>query len=176
MSEKAAALKVVAEKADGAEAPAAAAKAPRGASPLIVPLLILNLGASGFVVFKTLTAHPAAAAEAAKDDKKEAAPVEKGPIAKLDPFVVNLDEAANPRYIKLTIELEMASDAANEALEKAKEPVRDQVLGYLSGLKVADTLGEANKQKIRDGLMARIQKEMGPNQVRRMFFTEFVVQ
>jgi len=149
-----------------------------GGSKLVPLLLVLNLGATGFVVFKTLTAAPA---EAAASHEKAAPPPTPtaevtGPIAPVDPFVVNLDEPGAPRYLKLTIQLEMKDKDAVEVLDHAKQPVRDQVLGYLSNLKVADTLGEANKQKIRDGLLARIDKVVGKDRVRRMFFSEFVVQ
>jgi flagellar protein FliL len=160
----------------------AAAKAKGGALGKIIPvLLVMNLGATGFIVFKTLTGSPAAAAAATppaekKEEKASPTAAVKGPIATLDPFVANLDEPGPPRYIKMTLELELTSEEAMKTLEDSKQPVRDQVLGYLSGLKAADTLGEANKQKIRDGLLARVTAAVGKGQVRRMFFSEFVVQ
>jgi len=158
--------------ADAAAKPAAA-----GTPKALLLLLVLNLGASGFLVFKTVTTPPAAAATAEPKKEEKAEGAVKGPVVPLDPFVVNLDEPGNPRYLKLTLQLEMSNEDAAKSLEEgAKQPIRDQVLGYLSGLKVADTLGEANKQKIRDGVLGRVGAAIGKDNVRRLFITDFVVQ
>ena len=149
---------------------------PRNSSSKLVPgLLIVNIAATALVAFKVLTAHPVAAAVPHTEGMSTAGQV-KGPIATLEPFVANLDEPGTPRYIKLTVELELANVDSEHALAKAKQSVRDQVLGYLSGLKIADTLGETARQKIRDGLLARINTAVGEGEVRRMFFSEFMVQ
>ena len=93
----------------------------------------------------------------------------------LEPFVVNLDEPGTSRYLKLTLQVEVAPKA-EEALVKSKELVRDTVLSYLSGLHVKDTLGAEAKDKIRKDLMARLGKLLGPDKIRRMFFADFVIQ
>jgi flagellar FliL protein len=89
--------------------------------------------------------------------------------------VVNLDEPGTSRYLKCTIQLELVPKA-EETLTKSKELVRDAVLSYLSGLHVKDTLGAEAKDKIRQELLARISKLLGPDKVRRMFFQDFMVQ
>jgi flagellar basal body-associated protein FliL len=64
-----------------------------------------------------------------------------------------------------------------KALETQKRAVRDEVLRYLSGLTVADTLGEDNKSKIQETLVARIDKALGGHRmVKKMYFSEFMVQ
>jgi flagellar FliL protein len=156
------------------ETPPPAPPAPRAAKPSIavMGLLVFNLAATGFVVFKLLTAHPAEAAAAAHAPE---APEVAGPIVPLDPFVVNLDETGTSRYLKCTIQLQLAPKA-EELLAKSKEVVRDAVLSYLSGLHLKDTLGAEAKDKIRTDLLARIGKLLGPDKIRRMFFQDFVVQ
>jgi flagellar FliL protein len=145
-------------------------------SKIVVLFLVLNLGASGFAVFKMMTAKPA---EAATEHKEAAAPVTSevtGPVVPFDPFVVNLDEPGTSRYLKCTIQAELADPEAEHAIEKSKQVIRDAVLSHLSGLHVKDTLGASAKDQIRADLMAKIEKVIGPNKVRRMFFQEFVVQ
>jgi len=146
-------------------------------SKAMLGMMVLNLGATGFVVFKLLTAHPAEAAAAAKPPEHAAAPAAEmmGPIVALDPFVVNLDEPGTSRYLKCTLRLEVAPKM-EEAINNSKEMVRDVILSHLSGLHLKDTLGAEAKDKIRQDLIAKVSKLVGPDKVRRLFFADFVVQ
>ncbi|HEV7556646.1 MAG TPA: flagellar basal body-associated FliL family protein [Kofleriaceae bacterium] len=158
-------------------------EAPKAKTPkAILLLLVMNLGATGFGVFKLMTAQPA---EAATHEKKEAVSATEvtGPVMALDPsFVVNLDEpgvggsAFTARYLKCSIQLELADAEAEHAIEKSKQLIRDAILSHLSGLHIKDTLGAEGKDHIRTELMAKIDKILGPGKVKRMFFQEFVVQ
>jgi flagellar FliL protein len=143
-------------------------------SKAVLGLLVLNLGATGFVVFKLLTAHPAEAAAAHAGPAAALTSEVTGPVVALDPFVVNLDEPGTSRYLKVTLQLEVIP-GAEEALAKSKELIRDTILSYLSGLHVKDTLGAEAKDKIRQDLLAKVAKLMG-DKARRLFFQEFVVQ
>jgi flagellar protein FliL len=151
------------------------AKPPKSKGGLLTTvLLVANLGATGAVAFmvkgiRSAPAHgPAPTAHAPSSGS--------GPVATLDPFVVNLNEPGSSRYLKATFEVEMSDKAAAGELTKAKRAIRDQVMRYLSNLSVADTLGEARKEKIQAELVARIDKELGGGKVKRMYFTDFVVQ
>jgi flagellar protein FliL len=143
-------------------------------SKIVLALLVLNLGGTGFATFKMLTAKPAEAAhvEAPPPVTSEVT----GPISVFDPFVVNLDEPGTSRYLKCNIQMELVNADAEPAIEKSKQVVRDVILSHLSGLHVKDTLGADAKDHIRTDLIAKIEKVIGPNKVRRMFFQEFVVQ
>lgn len=146
-------------------------------SKAVLGLLLLNLGGTGFVAFKLLTAHPAAAAASGAPHAAAAAPAGEamGPIVALDPFVVNLDEPGTSRYLKVSLQVEVAPKT-EEVLAKSKELVRDAVLSHLSGLHLKDTLGTEAKDRLRQDLVAKINKLLGPGKVRRMFFQDFVVQ
>jgi flagellar FliL protein len=143
------------------------------ASRAVLLLLALNLGASGFATFKLVTA---AAAAPAKPAEPPPAHEIAGPVVALDPFVVNLDEPGTSRYLRVSIQLELTGADTEAAIEHSKQLVRDDVLGYLSGLHVKDTLGSDGKDKIRKDLLAALDKDLGAGKVRRMFFNEFVVQ
>ncbi len=150
-------------------------KAGKG-SKLLPLLVVMNLGGTGFTAFKVMTT-PAAHAEPAHEKPK--APLTNevvGPVIPMDPFVVNLDEPGTSRYLKLTIQFELISQEAEVTITKSKQLIRDSILSHLSSLHHADTLGSTAKEKLRTAIMERIEKVVGPNQVRRMFFQEFVVQ
>src|SRR5262249_33325511 len=137
--------------------------------------MVVNLAASGFVVFKLLTAPPAEAAHDSHAQHEPPTGEVTGPVAALDTFVVNLDEPGTARYLKITLQLELFPHA-EPALEKSKQLIRDTILSHLSGLHLKDTLGSEAKEKIRGELMANVSKLIGPDKIRRMFFQDFVVQ
>ena len=145
-------------------------------SKVVLALLVLNLGASGFGTFKLATAKPPEAAPVHETAAPNPNAEVTGPVTAMDPFVVNLDEPGNARYLKVTLQLELASAEAAEQAEKSKQLVRDAILSLLSGLHVKDTLGAEAKEKIRNDVLAKIEKVLGPARARRVFFQEFVVQ
>ncbi|HLL25760.1 MAG TPA: flagellar basal body-associated FliL family protein [Kofleriaceae bacterium] len=148
-------------------------------SKVVLLLLVMNLGASGFVVFKTLTAKPAAAAAHKEVVAKPAPPLTAevtGPTFGLEPFVVNLDEPGQARYLRVNIQLELAKPDAKASVEKSLLLIRDTILSHLSGLKLADCLGAQAKEKLRGDLITKLTTALGEDKVRRMFFQEFVVQ
>lgn len=159
------------------EVPAKAAEAavPRAAASgrLILALLVLNLGASVLAIFHLMTA-PAVAGPPAAPPLVSSAVV--GPVTGLEPFLVNLDEPGQARYLKATFQLELVGEQGEEALERSKQLVRDTILSHLSGLHLADTLGAEAKERIRADLLAKLEKLLGPGRVRRLFYQEFVVQ
>jgi len=164
-----------------AEKPAAPA-ANKGSSSklgLVAALTgILNIGGTAAVAAKVYRAPKHVEAPAPGDghggghDKPHAPP----PVVALEPFVVNLNEEGSTRYLKTTFELELESDKVQGMLNEKKRAVRDEMLRYLSSLSVADTLGEANKSKIQEQMVARAAKVLGKDAVTHVFFTEFVVQ
>jgi flagellar protein FliL len=137
--------------------------------PLLLALLVLNLGASSFMTFELITRSP-----------QEPAPpaptlAVTGPIEHLDPFVVNLDEPV-ARYLRTTLSVELESDEAAESLDQSRHSLHDTILAYLSGLHVEDTLGVRGRDKLRGELLAKISQVVGPHKIRRVLFDEFVVQ
>jgi flagellar basal body-associated protein FliL len=156
--------------------PAATTPAAGKPSKLVLALLVLNLGATGFSTFKIVTAdaHAASAPHAPAHEAKSTNEV-TGPVVALDPFVVNLDEQQS-RYLKITLQLELMKKDAETLIEKNKQVIRDAMLSHLSGLKLADTLGAAAKDKLRADLLKKTEEIVGEQHVRRIFFQEFVVQ
>lgn len=157
---------------------AAEPAAPRGAGAgrWILALLVLNLGASGLAIFQLMTAPAFAGAGPALAAPPPGTSEITGPVTGLEPFLVNLDEPGQARYLKVTFQLELVGEAGEAALARSKQLVRDTILSHLSGLHLADTLGAEAKERIRRDLAAKLDALLGPNRVRRIFYQEFVVQ
>ena len=74
----------------------------------------------------------------------------------------------------ITVEVDEAKDV--DVVTAAKGVIRDEVLRYLSGLSVAQTLGEDNKAKIVNEVKERISRVVGERRIVRVLINEFVVQ
>lgn len=147
-------------------------------------LLVLGLGAYFFLFLKSdlqsamqgggETAENAA--EGSDGEKQSEKTDQPGPIAELDPFLVNLDEPGSNRYLKAMIKIEMDGPAAEAEVKVKSVQLRDLVLTYLSSLNYSQTQGVVNKDIIRTTLIKQINKQLNSGKVRRLYFTEFVIQ
>lgn len=161
-------------------APAVAAPAASEPSKIhifiIAVLLLGNLAGTGFIIAKMLHPPPPPESKEEIEKKAEAARKAPGPIVPMEVFVVNLNEPNSARYLKTAFELELSRPTAPKEIEEQKRGIRDDILSYLSSLSVADTLGDVGKQKIKGEVIKRVDKNLGAGTVKRLFFTEFVVQ
>lgn len=151
---------------------------PAAKPPMIVMALLgLNLLLTAAGLFMAM--KQAKPAHAGTEHAAPAGPPPRevtGPLVTLDPFVVNLDEPGSSRYLKVQLQVEVSNGAAAKAFEKSKQLIRDDLLRYLSGLKVSDTLGADNKDKIREALEGAVAEVIGEERLHRIVFIEFVVQ
>lgn len=177
------------------EKPAAAAPAPSGIPiklVIIVGVIALVMGLGGaFAVVKLMGGGHAGNEES----KAEASPEKKGghdePAAKsasgghgaapgaifdLEPFIVNLADAPEIRYLKLTVKLEVdAADPAGELGPRVPQ-IRDTILVLLSSKDAAAVKTPQGKFQLRDEITKRINDVLPKALVRTAYFTEFVVQ
>jgi flagellar basal body-associated protein FliL len=109
-------------------------------------------------------------------DESVSPPDSPGPIMALEPIVTNLADQDSDRYLKVTLQLRVASEGAKSEVETALVPIRSAILMYLSSLTVADISG-SDKRKIVQNSLRRIANEAMPaSRIKFVYFTEFVVQ
>lgn len=99
-----------------------------------------------------------------------------GETFKLDPFVVNVMDRDRDRYLKLKAELELESEAVGQELAQRIPEVRDAVIALLSSKTFDEIRGIEGKNFLREEMLVRINAMLEEGAVRRVFFTEFVVQ
>lgn len=158
---------------------------------IVVFLLVTVAGAGGaayFFLFKGKSEggegggeHSEAAAPKAAAQPVAAAPATGdkemvGIINRMDPFIVNLNEVDASRYLKLTMELEVTSEEAVKELDKRGPQIRDMAVSILSSKSFADIQGADGKYRLKEELMFGINKVLAAGQVKRIYFTAFVVQ
>jgi len=139
---------------------------------IISVVVLLILGGGGLISWKTFL-NPAQ-----KDASEEGAAIrgEIGPIFPLETFIVNLAGASGERYLKVTMELELKEDKLTSELERRKPQVRDALLLLLSSKTFEDIATFRGKTKLRNEITARLNAFLAPGSIKKVYFTEFVVQ
>lgn len=157
---------------------------------IIVVSLALVVGVGGAVLAVKLLGGSGKAAEIAEEQKPEATAkaeprhevAKHGPsttpgvMFDLDPFIVNLADQPEIRYLKLTVKLEVESEAVKADLTARVAQVRDTVLVLLSSKDVTTVRTSQGKFQLRDEITQRVNGLLPRPGVRSAYFTEFVVQ
>ncbi len=99
-----------------------------------------------------------------------------GPIVSLEPFIVNLADPKGKRYLKVKLDLELSSKAADKELKKRMPMVRDQIIMALSSKTFQQIQGVPGKNVLRDELTARANSILKSGKVKKIYFTTFIVQ
>ena len=100
-----------------------------------------------------------------------------GPLVEVGTFVANLTSSGGAsRYAKVGLHVEATSEEAKVQLEGAVVPIRNEALLYLSGLNAEQAIGQEKIRALQDELLKRLQAVAGKNVVKRVYFSEFVIQ
>ena len=97
-------------------------------------------------------------------------------IFPLEPFIVNIYDGQDLRYLKLKVELEMSGGAVKSELESKQAPIRDAVLVLLTTKTLRDIQDLQGKNQLREEILNALGKILTPGKVTRVYFTDFVVQ
>jgi len=150
---------------------------------VILVVLLAVLSAGGFVAWKKFAgpmpsakgkAETAGGETTAGTDAAEAALL--GPIFVLEPFIVNLAGDNGRRFLKITMDLELGEVKLKEELERRLPQVRDTILVLLSSKTYEDIESVQGKFKLREEITSRVNSYLQSGKVKKIYFTEFVVQ
>jgi flagellar FliL protein len=139
---------------------------------IIGVVVLLVLGGGGFFSWKTFF-NPA---EKGAGEEGAATLVKLGPTYPLDPFIVNLAGTGGERYLKVNVVLELKDASLAAEMEKRKAQVRDTLLLLLSSKTFDDIATFRGKTKVRNEITSRLNAFLLPGSVKKVYFTEFVVQ
>jgi flagellar FliL protein len=166
-----------------AAAPEKEEKKKGGKLKLVIILVVALgvLGGGGFAAWKFFLqpkmAGDAAANSTGEDGAKQAEePAPGGQLVTLDSFVVNLADPMGRRYLKTTMDVEVANAAAAAELAAAMPRVKDTLLLLLSSKSFEDISSMDKKIELKNDIVSRLNQIIGKNKVRNVYFTEFVVQ
>ena len=96
-----------------------------------------------------------------------------GAIMPLDTFVVNL---SGGRYIRAQIQIEFDEFDVPKKFYRKIVPVRDSIISLLTKRTQEELLTEKGKEKLRDDIKEVVDGALRKAAVRRIYFTQFVIQ
>jgi flagellar FliL protein len=105
---------------------------------------------------------------------KEGAPVSN--IYPLEPFIVNIYDGQDLRYLKVKVELEMVGAGVKGEIDARLAPIRDAILVLLSAKTLQDIQDVQGKNQLKDEILGAINKHIPPGKIAKVYFTDFVVQ
>ena len=107
-----------------------------------------------------------------------AAPPQKfGRVVALDAVVVNVAQTEGRRYLKTTIQMEVADEEKTvKEVEARKAQLLDLLIATLAKKSLVELTTPDALDRLRTELYERVAQELGHEKVRRVFITEFVVQ
>lgn len=156
-----------------------AGKAPAKKKSRLVPILIVAVvlvaGAGGGGAWYMLRASSPEGAAPAESEKK----LSEHGLVKFEPFVVNLADEGNQRFLRASIQLVVESP--EEAAEFEEKPVllmgaRDAIVNTLSE-QTSDHLGTAEgRVKLRETLKEHVSAALKEIEVVDVLFSDFVIQ
>jgi flagellar FliL protein len=123
-------------------------------------------------------AHGAAApkAEAGAHGGAAGAAAGAANIFPLEPFIVNIYDGQELRYLKVKVEMEMAGVGVKTELDSRLAAIRDAILVLLSTKTLQDIQDIQGKNQLKDEILASINKIIPPGKIAKIYFTDFVVQ
>ena len=112
----------------------------------------------------------------AKEAHGEEHSEETGTVMELDPFLLNLADRDELRFLKVSIKLELDRPEEETDYPKKIPAIRDALLVLLSS-KESQLLRTVNgKRRIREEIMTRVNGVMSKGKISNVFFTDFIIQ
>jgi flagellar FliL protein len=146
---------------------------------LVGVLFIVMIGLTGglFMIWSKLSATEAQAQNELTDDpqsqKMKSPP---GAIFPLETFIVNLADEGGKRYLRITMDLELARGTSEADLEKRLSQMRDSILMVLPSKRFEEIRKLEGKTNLRNEIIANLNGLFGQECISNIYFTEFVVQ
>lgn len=97
-------------------------------------------------------------------------------ILALDPFVVNVEGESFKRFLKARIEIEVTTPLDRQHLAERSALLRDAVIAVLGSKRLEDLDGLEGKAMLKTELHQRLADIAGPERIRSVLLTEFVIQ
>jgi flagellar protein FliL len=138
---------------------------------IVLASTVLLLGVGGFFGWKWYAGRKVASETTQKSEEMTI-------VYPLKSFIVNLADkkGVGKRYLKLTLEVEVAGEEQRALVNQKVPQLRDTILLMLSSRTIAEITSMEAKLELKQVLLARMNSAIGKNVIQRLYFTEFVVQ
>jgi len=128
-----------------------------------------------FFVCLTVSVTPIFANAEEKHGEGEGKKVDTS-LVQLDPFIVNVNGTAGPRFAKLGVCLDLLTPALADRVKTRNGAIRDAVIMSVSSKTDQDIMSADGRLQLKEELMDKINTVLGDKEVKSIYFTEVVVQ
>ena len=149
----------------------------------LVLVLVLVMGGGMFLIYTKLSpASPKAVVPETEAEviPEKAKPEDIGAVVSMDTFIVNLADPGGNRYLRVTMDLELAGKTAGKTagdeLAKRMPQIRDAILMTLATKRYADISTPEGKTALREEILNAVNGLLVSSQIARIYFKEFVIQ
>lgn len=143
-----------------------------------LPLLLIGGGATAYLTGAlegVLSKEEMSEAEKATIEQEKANM--NAAFLKIPEMIVNLSSGGTqPRYLRLSVQLELESEEDKTSVESAMPRVIDQFQTYLRELRVKDLKGSAGIYRLQMELLNRVNAAAYPVEVQDVLFQEILIQ
>jgi len=138
----------------------------------------LIIGVAGFIIIAGCIAGGVLYFQHATEGKGNQKTEKAGPgvLWALDPFIVNLADNNSERYLKVVMQLEVSGQEDPKALDEFKPKFRDCILDILSSKSCGELMDVSGKQRLREDISVKLNSLLTKGKIKRVYFTEFVIQ
>jgi flagellar FliL protein len=138
--------------------------------------ILVGLGAGAFAVV-LFVVRPMFPPIPSGEVKSRASSSKFGRVVALDSVVVNVAQTEGRRYLKTTVHLEVPEEEKIvKEVESRKPQLLDLIVATLTKKSLAEVTAPEALDKLRGEILDRMTQALGPDRVRQVFVTEFVVQ
>ena len=142
---------------------------------LMVLTSSLVMGGSFALYYKFLAPSSKTASPTA-EEATGTGPAHIGLILHLDSFVANLSDDAGKRYLKVGVDLEVSNPELETEIQEKSPALKDAVLVIISSKSYDDISDARGKALLREEIISRINPFLKKGTIRKVYFSEFVIQ
>jgi flagellar FliL protein len=144
---------------------------------IVVSLVFLSVMGAGFFILwsKVSPSVPKSGEESQEVVEGEIAPA-IGPLYSLETFIVNLADKGGKRYLRVSMELELAAETMPDKVDQLLPKIRDCILMILPTRKSEDIQSVEGKNALREEITTKLNSLVGQESITNLYFTEFVTQ
>jgi flagellar FliL protein len=97
-------------------------------------------------------------------------------IFSLDPFIVNIYDGQDMRYLRLKVEMGVAGEEAKNRMKEQEAQIRDGIITLLTSKTWQDLQTPQGKTQLKQQILNTVSKIVPQGTVNQVYFTDFVVQ
>jgi flagellar basal body-associated protein FliL len=102
--------------------------------------------------------------------------IDVGPMVKLSPLIINLNESSSRHYLKMTLVLEIGKKDWVEDVQGRIPSLTDMVIVTLGDKRIEDLRKTEARENVKKELLQKANQILAGEKIRRIYFDEFLFQ